>query len=146
MIIVGEWLLCADGVTRPTVRGAIHTAGGGLHNLIFMIDSGADRSVFTASALEQLRLEGSAPPAGYRLEGVGGPSAFVLVQTAVELTRDDGAPARIRGEYAAFLDPCALDFSILGRDVLDNFDSIQSRRRNQILLLAGNHHFQVMQR
>jgi hypothetical protein len=32
---------------------------------------------------------------------------------------------------------------ILGRDVLDNFDVILSRRRNEVLLLAPNHHYEV---
>jgi hypothetical protein len=77
------------------------------------------------------------------LQGIGGASPHVLVTTVLELTRDDGGPARVRGEFAAFTDPAATDLSILGRDVLDNFDVITSRRRNQVLLLAGNHQYQV---
>jgi hypothetical protein len=61
----------------------------------------------------------------------------------LELTRDDGVPATIRGEFAAFIDPRASDLSILGRDVLDNFDVIISRRRDEVLLLAPNHHYHV---
>jgi hypothetical protein len=30
---------------------------------------------------------------------------------------------------------------ILGRDILDHFDVIVSRRRDQVLLVAGNHHY-----
>jgi Aspartyl protease len=145
MIIVGEWLLGTDGVTRPTVSGAVQAADGSLHDVVFLIDSGADRSVFTASVLQDLNLHAAPQPTDYRLEGVGGSSAFVLVRTMIELTRDDGHPARIRGEYAAFVGPGTEDFSILGRDVLDNFDVIQSRRRQQILLLAGDHQYQVAQ-
>ena len=145
MIIVGEWLLCTDGVTRPTVRGSVQKASGGLHDVVFLIDSGADRSVFTASVLQRLNLAALPQPPDYYLEGVGGSSPFILVRTVIELTRDDGGPARIRGEYAGFVGPEAEDFSILGRDVLDNFDVIQSRRRKQILLLAGNHQYQVAQ-
>jgi hypothetical protein len=33
--------------------------------------------------------------------------------------------------------------SILGRDVLDHFDLIESRRRNEVLLLAQNHQYRV---
>jgi hypothetical protein len=46
-------------------------------------------------------------------------------------------------ESAAFTESTATDLSILGRDVLDNFDVITSRRRNAVLLLAGNHRFQI---
>jgi hypothetical protein len=33
--------------------------------------------------------------------------------------------------------------SILGRDVLDHFDRIVSRRQNEVLLLATNHKYRV---
>jgi hypothetical protein len=33
--------------------------------------------------------------------------------------------------------------SVLGRDVLDNFDVIFSRRRDEVLLLAPNHSYTV---
>lgn len=83
------------------------------------------------------------PPVGLGLHGIGGHAGFVVVQTIVELTRDDGVPAIVRGQFSAFTDPRASDLSILGRDVLDNFDVIISRRRNEGLLLAPNHHYQV---
>ncbi len=67
----------------------------------------------------------------------------MLLTTILELTRDDGSPAHIRGEFAAFIDPNASDLSILGRDVLYHFDVILSRRRNEILLLAPNHQYRV---
>jgi hypothetical protein len=37
----------------------------------------------------------------------------------------------------------ATDFSILGRDVLDNFDLIIARKRGNIHLLAPNHRYHV---
>jgi hypothetical protein len=143
MIIVGDWLLCPDGVHRPVVSGTVHADGASLRDIVFLIDSGADRSVFIAPVLRRLNLPAAPPPADYHLVGVGGSSAFVLVRAVVELTRDDGGLARIRGEFAAFLSPTASDFCVLGRDVLDNFDVILSRRRGQVLLLAPNHHYQV---
>jgi hypothetical protein len=66
-----------------------------------------------------------------------------LVTTALEFTRDDGSAVRVRGDFAAFTDATATDLSILGRDVLDNFDVITSRRRNAVLLLAGGHQYHV---
>jgi hypothetical protein len=49
----------------------------------------------------------------------------------------------VRGEFAAFTDPTATDLSILGRDVLENFDVITSRRSSAVLLLAGNHRYLI---
>jgi hypothetical protein len=86
---------------------------------------------------------GNHAPPDVSLKGIGGSSPHVVVFTVLEFTRDDGGPARVRGEFAAFTDPTATDLSILGRDVLDNFDVITSRRRNAVLLLAGNHQYQI---
>jgi hypothetical protein len=144
MLIAGEWLVCADGIHRPVLRGAVHAADGRLHQVVFLIDSGADRSVFIAPVLQRLNLPAAPQPADYQSVGVGASSAFVLVRTVIEFTRDDGGPARIHGEFAAFLNPTASDFCVLGRDVLDNFDVILSRRRGQVPLLAPNHHYQVV--
>jgi hypothetical protein len=77
------------------------------------------------------------------LKGVGGESAFVLVNTVLEFTRDDAGMVHVRGEFAAFTDPATTDLSILGRDVLNIFDVIVSKRRNEVLLLAGNHQYRV---
>jgi len=52
-----------------------------------------------------------------------------------------------RSAYAASLLPLhatATDLTILGRDVLDSFDVITSRRRNAVLLLADNHQYKVV--
>jgi len=48
---------------------------------------------------------------------------------------------RLASESAT--DAAATDFSVLGRDVLDNFDLIVSRRRQEICLLAGNHGYRI---
>ena len=42
-----------------------------------------------------------------------------------------------------FTDSTATDRSILGRDVLNHFDVILSRRQNEVLLLAPNHSYRV---
>ena len=39
MRIVGEWLLCDDGVTRPVVRAEVQAADGSLQADVFLIDS-----------------------------------------------------------------------------------------------------------
>lgn len=144
MRIVGEWLRCDDGLTRPVVHARVPGRDGSFHPERFLVDTAADRTVFSGDLLRKLQLPPDPPPAAESLVGIGGQSAHVLVTTLVEFTRDDGGPARVRGQFAAFTDPRATDLSILGRDVLDIFDVICSRRRNQVLLLAPNHEYQVI--
>ena len=67
----------------------------------------------------------------------------MLVDTVLEFAIQDGPPARVRGQFAAFTEPTATDLSILGRDVLNHFDLILSRRNNEVLLLAPNHRYRV---
>jgi len=143
MRVEGEWLRCDDGVIRPTVRTYVEGGDGQVYGDDFLIDSGADRTSFSAAFQRELRLSVGDPPPGAALYGVGGATAFSLVRTTIQFIRDDGRPVIVRGEFAVFTDPTVTDLSILGRDVLDNFDLILSRRRNEILLLAPNHHYYV---
>jgi hypothetical protein len=143
MRIVGEWFTSDDDVTRPIIYAAVLDSGGRSHRDRFLVDTGADRSVFSADLLHRLGGPRDLPAEGITLQGVGGSAAFVLRDTAIELTRDDGASITIRGRFAAFTDQSALDVSILGRDVTDNFDVIISRRRDEVLLLAPNHRYDV---
>jgi len=109
----------------------------------FLVDTAADRTAFSAELLNDLQLPANLSPSGIALQGIGGASPHVVIRTALEFTRDDGGPARVRGEFAAFTDPKASDMSILGRDVLYNFNVITSRRCNALLLLAGNHRYRI---
>src|SRR5262249_17697555 len=115
MQIVGEWLLCDDLFRRPCVRGRVGGASRIYSGEGFLIDTGADRTVFCAGLLARLGALTVTPSDEISLQGVGGSSAFVLLNAVLELTRDDGAPAHLRGEFAAFTDPTATDLSILGR-------------------------------
>jgi hypothetical protein len=94
-------------------------------------------------ALESLGRKPAPAPDGQSLFGVGGTQAFVQVQTVLELVRDDGGTANVRGVFAAFTDTAATDLSVLGRDVLNHFDVILSRPRDEVLLLAAPHRYQV---
>jgi hypothetical protein len=67
----------------------------------------------------------------------------MLVRSTLTLYATDGSPARIQGDFEAFADAATADMSILGRDVLDHFDLVFSRRHNDVLLLATNHAYQV---
>lgn len=144
MLIVGEWFTCDDGVARPVVQVRVRDHQGHFLTENFLVDCCADRTVLSAFLLARLNIPHQSPAAGTSLQGIGGASNHVIVVTALELTRDDGGPVQINGTFSAFCDPTATDLSILGRDVLDLFDVIVSRRRNQVLLVAGNHRYQVV--
>jgi hypothetical protein len=111
MLVTGEWQLRDDGVMRPIVRAKVLGGAGNLVPENFLIDSGADRTVFSATLLAQLQLPTKSAQPGVTLSG----------------------------------DPTATDLSVLGRDVLDNFDLVISRRRNEILLLAPRHQYRIEQ-
>jgi aspartyl protease len=143
MRIVGEWQLCDDGVTRPTVRAKVLGRNSILIADDFLIDTGADRTVFSAGLLTRLGLPARSAQPDFTLNGIGGTSAFVCVTTVVEFVRDDGGPARVHGEFAGFIDPTATDLSVLGRDVLNHFDLIISRRQNEIFLLTPRHQYHI---
>jgi hypothetical protein len=143
MRIVGEWQAGDDGTMRPAVRAKAHAADGSLPADEFLVDSGADRTVFSAYLLKRLGFPITAISEGQILQGIGGVGESVVVLTVVELTRDDGGEVHMRGEFAAFTDPVATDLSILGRDILNHFDVILSRRRDEVLLLATNHEYRV---
>jgi hypothetical protein len=58
MRIYGEWLLCDDSVLRPVIRGEILESDGTWHPVAdFLVDTGADRTVFSAIVLASLRLQ-----------------------------------------------------------------------------------------
>lgn len=143
MRIAGFWDLSDDGVLRPRLLITVSDSAGTTIDERFLIDSGADRTVFSATLLTRLRGATSAAPEGISLAGVGGTQAFVQVYAELKLRRHDGKLATIQGDFAAFTDPTATDFSILGRDVLDHFDVILSRRRDEILLLATPSRYEV---
>lgn len=145
MRIAGEWQPADDGVMCPVVIAQVQGADGSLTADRFLIDSGADRTVLSARLLRILNFASFQVSEDAILQGVGGVGASVLVKTIVVLRSDEGGEVFMRGEFAAFTDPSTTDLSILGRDVLNHFDVILSRRRNEILLLAPNHNYRVEQ-
>jgi hypothetical protein len=90
MLILGEWQLFDDDVTRPLVRAKVRGNDEHLVTDDFLIDSGADRIVFSVALLAQLHLPTTTAPPGFTLSGVGRTSEFVLVTTVMEFVRDDG--------------------------------------------------------
>lgn len=143
MRIAGQWRHCDDGIVRPVITLRVDVPGGVLIDDTFLVDPGADRTVFSAALLAKLGCATAAAPVGVSLAGIGGTQGFVQVQATVSFQTTDGRPATVHGSFAAFTDPTATDFSILGRDIMDHFDVILSRRRDEVLLLAPPSRYEI---
>src|SRR5207248_1598529 len=46
-----KWLMCDDGVIRPSLVGMVRVADASMLNVTFLLDAGADRTVFSARFL-----------------------------------------------------------------------------------------------
>lgn len=144
MQIGGEWLLFGDGVERPVIRGEILARDGSWMRAPFLVDTGADRTVFSAAILAALRL----PPivTEDRLAGLGGMVDSVIIETQIRLTREEAGKVVFRGQYSAVTDLEALDMSVLGRDVTGVFAVIVDRPGNAVCLLRERHQYTIVQR
>jgi hypothetical protein len=90
MRVNGEWLICEDGVIRPTVTGVVRTPDGQVFEVPFLLDAGADRTVFSADFRSLLIPLRSREAEQIQLAGVGGRVGSITVDTAIGFTRDDG--------------------------------------------------------
>ncbi len=142
MQLVGEWFPSDDGVYRPTILADVVLADRTAYDVRFVVDTAADCSVLSADLLPGLPPL-AAPPKDLALAGVGGRAPFGMLKSALEFQRPGLAPVTVRGEFAVFTEAGALDTRVLGRDVLDHFEVIVSRRRNEVVLLAGAHRYAV---
>ncbi len=83
MQISGLWLICDDGAARPVIRGEILAGDGSWVKAPFLLDTGADRTVFSAVVLAALGLQPLATRD--RLGGLGGQVDSVVVETQVRV-------------------------------------------------------------
>src|SRR5262245_36051165 len=144
MRIDGVWHLCDDGIVRPVIRGEILAEDGSWVKAPFLVDSAADRTVFSADVLEALHLQAIDSPD--RLSGVGGVAASVVVETQIRLTHDQAGKAIFKGQFAGFTEVEALDMSVLGRDLLNLFALIIDRQGDTICLLGQGHSYTIGKR
>lgn len=141
MRIDGVWYLCDDGVVRPVIRGEILAGDGSWVKALFLVDSGADRTVFSADVMEALQLQ--AIDSADRLSGAGGVVDSVVVEAQIRLTHDRNGKAIFKGQFAGFTDLEALDMSVLGRDILNLFALIVDRQGDTVCLLGQDHSYTV---
>lgn len=137
----GDWRFCDDRVTRPVVPATVADGDGEWQAAEFLLDTGADRTLFSAHLLAALGLE--LQPSPDSIGGLGGEVQTVQVVTSVQLTRDDGKTAVFRGEFAACIDLESLDMSVLGRDILDLFAVVVDRPGDVVSILGGNHRYAI---
>jgi hypothetical protein len=140
MRINGAWSL-SDGNLRPIIRGKLLAANGSLVETPFLLDTGADRSVFSAAILAALGIQPIVPV--NQLGGVGGVVDTVLVPTKLYLPLDNGNLFEIQSQFAAFTDLTALDMSVLGRDVTNLFAVIVDRKGDVICMLHPPHQYTI---
>jgi hypothetical protein len=141
MRINGQWLLCDDGVVRPVLFSELLTSDGLWRKIPFLLDTGADRTVLNAGALDVLKLPQL--PSFQQLGGVGGEAATVRVETQIRMTVEGGENATFRGQFSAFTDPYALDMSVLGRDITDIFAVIVDRPGDTVCQLGQQHGYAI---
>lgn len=143
MVINGEWMICADGVSRPLIRGELQTGNGEWESVAFLVDTGADRTVLSAPVLVELRLPQMAAPE--QLGGLGGMTEMVTVESYLRLTKQDARKVNFRGQFAAVTEVDALDICVLGRDILGLFAVIVDEPQQVVWLLSQQHSYAIIE-
>jgi hypothetical protein len=144
MVISGDWLLDEDGVVRPVVRGEVLAADGSWVRAPFLLDTGADCTVFSGTLLALLHLPTAASQE--KLAGLGGGVTPVAVTTQIRLTREQGGKVTFRGNYTAVTELETLDMSVLGRDITELFAVIVDRPGQFIGLVGQRHAYVIVER
>lgn len=143
MLVEGRWHLFKDGVLRPVIDAAVLMPDGAWKAVMFLLDAGADRTVFDASFLSLLSPLAIASERSPELGGVGGRVGCIFVQTRLAFVRDDGKRVSVHGPYGIFTEQASSDVSVLGRDVTNNFDVIYSYPGRKVTMLAPPHSYQI---
>lgn len=143
MRVNGEWLICEDGVIRPTVTGVVRIPHGQMVEVPFLLDAGADRTVFSARFLHRLLPLKTAADDQIHLAGVGGLVTSITVETVIGFIRDDGRTATVRGLFGVFTESESAEMSVLGRDVTNNFSVIYDYPNQAVALLALPHFYEI---
>ena len=117
MRVNGAWMPADDGVIRPVVPGLVRLPDNQWHEVSFLLNAGADRTVFSTRFLLRLRELQPIDSSQILLSGVGGNTSSIRVETAIAFARDDGRLVTVRGTFSVFTEGESADLSVLGRDV-----------------------------
>lgn len=143
MRVNGEWLICEDGVIRPTVTGVVRIPDGKMVEVPFLLDAGADRTVFSARFLHWLQAMETVADDQIHLAGVGGLVNSITVEAVIGFIRDDGRTVTVRGFFGVFTEGESAEMSVLGRDVTNNFSVIYDYHNAMVALLARPHYYEI---
>ncbi|MGI8899114.1 MAG: hypothetical protein ACR2IB_12060 [Pyrinomonadaceae bacterium] len=143
MRVNGAWLPGEDEVIRPLVPGLVRLANDQWLEVSFLLDAGADRSVFSSDFLSLLQPLKKAGTEQILLSGVGGAADSITIETAIAFVRDDGQLVTVSGTFGVFSKGESADLSVLGRDVTNNFSVIYDYPERTIALLAPPHSYEI---
>lgn len=129
---------------RPVIHGEILTGTGTWILAPFLVDTGADRSVFSAAILAALQLQPLAIQE--HLGGLGGIAPSVIVETQARFNHEDRGTVTFRGQYAAVTEREGLDMSVLGRDITGLFAMIVDLPGDIVCLLGQRHQYIIVPR
>jgi hypothetical protein len=141
MRISGCWVEGKDSVTRPSISTYILNSKSEWEHVVFLIDTGADRTVFSAELLR--KLDGLPTEVGNELTGAGGSTESVTVETKMRFLNDTNAPVTFSGKYFAFRSIDSLDTCVIGRDILNHFAVIIDYPGKVVELLHGNDRYRI---
>jgi hypothetical protein len=109
----------------------------------FLLDAGADRTVFSADFLDLLLPLQASETDQIPLAGVGGRVSSITVETAIGFIRSDARVATVRGHFGLFTEAESAELSVLGRDVTNNFGVIYDYPNRAVALLAPPHFYEI---
>lgn len=138
MLIVGEWRETATTVPRPYIRAHVEAHDGSWVECLFLVDTGADRTVLSADV--GLQLGRPTVPSPRQLGGIGGAVETREVWTTLRLYGVNGHPFNVAGSYGVFVDPAAGE-CILGYDVLLLFALIVDKPAGTVCLIHSPHRY-----
>jgi predicted aspartyl protease len=142
MRVDGGWYLFDDEVERPVILGEVLARDGNWVRTLFLVDTGADRTVLNADTCAKLGFEASEQRE--RLGGLGGLTEAIYFETQIRLTNDSKGKVNFRGNYAAVIEETALDLSVLGRDILSLFAVIVDEPQRTVCLLSQRHSYTIV--
>jgi len=137
------WYLCDDDTIRPIVRAEALGAPGTWEPVNFLIDTGADSTVFCAGDREVLGLPAKQVDA--QLSGIGGLSKAEVIDVQFRLRQPGKIPVSFRGQFLAATNSQSLEMSVLGRDVLSLFAVVVDRPQDIVCLLSQRHRYVIVE-
>lgn len=123
----------------------VRLADGQWVEVAFLLDAGADRTVFSPDFLDLLQAMEIIEPDPLRLAGIGGQADSITVETSLGFIRDDGKQVTVKGTFCIFTTGENPDLPVLGRDVTNNFSVIYDYPNLVVALLAPPHSYEIRQ-